>query len=64
MNSETSALIQGPKMTYTVIIFQDDGIARLVCASLNEAHEVRRSFINYGKCQDVRIEISNISGDL
>jgi len=44
-------------MTYTVVILQDDETARLPCATLEEAHEVRRSFINYGKYQEVRIEI-------
>lgn len=44
-------------MTYTVVIVQDGEIARLPCATLEEAQLVRRSFVNYGKCQEVRIEI-------
>ena len=44
-------------MTYTVVIVQDGETARLDCSTLEEAQEVRRSFVNYGKCQEVRIEI-------
>jgi hypothetical protein len=43
-------------MTYTVVILQDGGTARLDCASLAEAESVRQSFVNYGKCQSVTIE--------
>ena len=41
---------------YTVVIHQDGETARLDCATYEEAVLVRRSFINYGKCQEVRIE--------
>jgi len=41
---------------YTVVILQDNDIARLPCESLEEAQRVRQSFLNYGKCQDVTIE--------
>lgn len=44
-------------MTYTVVIVQDGETARLDCSTLEEAQEVRRSFVNYGKYQEVRIEI-------
>lgn len=44
-------------MKYFVIIEQDGDIARLECDSLEEAQMVRRSFVNYGKCSDVRIEV-------
>ena len=43
-------------MTYTVVILQDGETARLKCETLEEAQQVRQSFINYGKCQEVRIE--------
>ena len=41
---------------YQVVIVQNDDIARLDCETLEEAHKVRRSFVNYGKCQQVFIE--------
>lgn len=44
-------------MKYFVIIEQDGETARLECESLEEAQMVRRSFVNYGKCSDVRIEV-------
>ena len=44
-------------MTYTVVILQDGETARLACATLKEAQQVRQSFVNYGKCQEVRIEV-------
>lgn len=44
-------------MTYTVVILQDGETARLACATLEEAQQVRQSFVNYGKCQEVRIEV-------
>lgn len=44
-------------MTYKVVILQDGECARLECATLEEAIQVRQSFINYGKCQEVRIEV-------
>ena len=43
-------------MNYTVVILQDNEYARLECATLEEAQRVQRSFINYGKCQEVTIE--------
>lgn len=43
---------------YTVVVLQDSETARLDCSTLDEAFEVKRSFLNYGKCQDVRIESS------
>jgi hypothetical protein len=48
-------------MKYTVIIEHDGEIARLECSSLEEARQVRRSFINYGKYQacGVRVEASD-----
>lgn len=42
---------------YTVVITQDNEIARLDCETYEEALEVKRSFINYGKCQSVTIEV-------
>jgi hypothetical protein len=44
-------------MKYIVIIEQDGETARLQCETLEEAQIVRRSFVNYGKCNDVRIEV-------
>ena len=44
-------------MKYIVVIEQDGDTALLECASLEEAQLVRRSFVNYGKCSDVRIEV-------
>jgi hypothetical protein len=46
-------------MNYNVVILQDNEYARLECATLEEAHQVQRSFINYGKCQEVTIEQIN-----
>ena len=46
-------------MKYTVVILQDGGQARLSCSSLEEAQQVRQSFVNYGKCQEVTIEVDN-----
>lgn len=43
-------------MKYIVVIEQDGGTARLECATLEEAQQVRQSFVNYGKCQSVTIE--------
>jgi len=44
---------------YTVVITHNGEQARLDCATLEEAQQVRRSFVNYGKCQEVRIEVDN-----
>ena len=41
---------------YQVVIVQDGEVARLDCETLEEAQNVRRSFVNYGKCQEVTIE--------
>jgi hypothetical protein len=43
-------------MKYTVVILQDNEYARLECNTQEEAEQVKRSFINYGKCQEVEIE--------
>lgn len=43
-------------MKYQVVLFQDGDYARLEYDSMEEAVMVRRSFVNYGKCQEVRIE--------
>ncbi len=43
-------------MSYTVVIVQDGGTARLECKSYEEALSVKISFENYGRCQEVRIE--------
>lgn len=45
---------------YTVVILQDGDIARLDCNTLEEAINVRRSFVNYGKCQKVTIEKTEV----
>lgn len=44
-------------MVYNVVIVQDGDTARLPCASYEEAVQVRQSFVNYGKCQSVEIEV-------
>ena len=41
---------------YTVVILQDNEYARLECDTLDEAQRLKQSFINYGKCQEARIE--------
>lgn len=41
---------------YQVVIKQDGETAVLLCKTLDEAWSVRRSFVNYGKCQSVTIE--------
>lgn len=43
-------------MKYAVVILQDKEYARLDCATLEEAQQVKQSFINYGKYQEVTIE--------
>ena len=43
-------------MKYTVVILQDNEYARLDCANLEEAKQVKQSFVNYGKCQEIIIE--------
>ncbi len=43
-------------MTYTVVIQHLGEQARLLCASLEEALQVRQSFINWGGYQEVTIE--------
>ena len=49
--------------TYTVVILQDGATARLNCATLEEAQQVRQSFVNYGKYQEITIEVKNNSVD-
>tara|TARA_R110000868_G_scaffold67757_1_gene200823 strand:+ start:2245 stop:2400 length:156 start_codon:yes stop_codon:yes gene_type:complete len=44
-------------MNYTVVILQDGEYARLECPTLEEAQQVRQFFVNYGKCQEVTIEL-------
>ena len=46
-------------MKYVVVIKQNDEFARLNCATWEEAMSVKISFVNYGKCQSVEIEIQN-----
>ena len=48
--------IVGGKMKYAVVILQDKEYARLECATLEEAQQVKQSFVNYGKYQEVTIE--------
>lgn len=43
-------------MKYAVVILQDKEYARLECATLEEAQQVKQSFVNYGKYQEVTIE--------
>lgn len=43
-------------MTYYVVIEQDGETARLACSTLEEAHQVRRSFENWGRCSNITIE--------
>ena len=43
-------------MTYYVVIEQDGETARLECQSYAEAQQVKVSFENYGKCQNISIE--------
>jgi hypothetical protein len=49
--------IWGERMIYFVIVEQDGDTARLECKTLEEAQMVYKSFLNYGKCSDVRIEV-------
>ena len=46
-------------MSYTVVIQQDGDTARLPCASYEEAVQVRQSFVNWGRCQSVEIEVND-----
>ena len=46
-------------MKYIVVIEQAGEQARLECRSLEEAEIVRQSFENYGRCNDIRIEVKN-----
>lgn len=43
-------------MKCDVVIVQDGETARLECDSYEEAHRVKVSFENYGKCQSITIE--------
>ena len=45
---------------YTVVIHQNGETARLDCSTYEEAVIVYRSFVNYGKCQEVRIEKNDL----
>lgn len=49
-------------MNYTVVILQNDEYARLECETLEEAQRVQRSFVNYGKCQEITIEKNETVG--
>lgn len=42
--------------THCVVIRQAGEEARLHCDTFAEAHDVRRSFENYGRCESVTIE--------
>ena len=46
-------------MTYYVVIQQDGETARLECQTLAEAQQVKVSFENYGKCQNISIDRSD-----
>jgi hypothetical protein len=46
-----------------VVIVQDGETARLKCATLEEAQQIRQSFVNYGKCQEITIEVTPIGVD-
>ena len=50
-------------MKYNVVIIQDGECARLECDSLEDARQVRQSFVNYGKCQSVTIEAKDATVD-
>ena len=41
---------------YIVIILQNNEYARFECETLDEAQQVKISFENYGKCDNVGIE--------
>jgi len=43
---------------YVVVIKQNNEYARLLCETKEEALNVMRSFVNYGKCQEVTIEVT------
>jgi hypothetical protein len=43
-------------MTYYVVIEQNSETAWIECATSEEAHLVKVSFENYGKCQIISIE--------
>lgn len=42
---------------FTVVITHDGEQARLECDTLAEAQMLRQSFVNYGKYQEVEIEM-------
>ena len=44
-------------MVYIVVIKQEGETARLECATLEEAQKVKVSFENYGKCENITIEM-------
>lgn len=51
------ALIGRFKMKYFIIIQHKGEIAVLFCDSYNEALQTKQAFINYGKYENVRIQI-------
>ena len=44
---------------YTVVILHNGEVARISCNTLKEAQQVRESFVNYGKYQEVKIEVDS-----
>lgn len=56
MNERTQQPVETAQAPYTVVIVQDGDRARLSCATLEEAIMVKRSFVNYGRYQEVSIE--------
>ena len=43
-------------MNYTVVITHKGDIARLVCATLEEAQSLKQAYINWGGYEQVTIE--------
>lgn len=50
------------EISYYVVIEHEGDTARLECASLEEAKQVRRSFVNWGGYQSVRIDSKDPTG--
>ena len=46
---------------YTVVINHEGETARLDCETLEEAQQVRRSFVNYGRYQEITIEHNDVA---
>lgn len=44
-------------MKYTVVVVQEGDTAHLECETYEEALNVKWSFVNYGKCQEITIEV-------